>query len=320
MDPITHTLTGVALAEAGLKRHTRLALPALVIGANLPDVDVVAYLAGGAEALAFRRGWTHGALAMAVLPFLLAGSLLAWESLARRGRRPGERPPVRTGPLLLVSAAAVWSHPVLDWLNVYGVRLLMPLSDRWFYGDALFIADPWAWLLLGGGAWAARRRGPRWAVGALSVAGTYAALMWTGSAVGRSLAREAAGPGVAAGAGLEPLRSVVAAPVPIHPQRRLLVLETESAYRYGALQLLPRPEVRLDGPFIPKREELAGFAARDPAGRAFLRWSRLPYFRPEPGGIRVRDARYPGGRGAWASVTVPTPVRDDPATPEVEGS
>ena len=36
-------------------------------------------------------------------------------------------------------------------MNSYGVRLLMPFSDRWFYGDALYIVDPWLYL-------AARRR------------------------------------------------------------------------------------------------------------------------------------------------------------------
>jgi len=35
-------------------------------------------------------------------------------------------------------------------MNTYGVRLLMPFDGRWFYGDALFIVDPWIWLALGG--------------------------------------------------------------------------------------------------------------------------------------------------------------------------
>ncbi|MGE5198160.1 MAG: metal-dependent hydrolase, partial [Rhodospirillaceae bacterium] len=54
------------------------------------------------------------------------------------------------------------SHPFLDWLNNYGVRLLMPFSERWFYGDTLFIVDPWLWLILGGAvmlAWTAHTRG-----------------------------------------------------------------------------------------------------------------------------------------------------------------
>jgi inner membrane protein len=47
---------------------------------------------------------------------------------------------------LLLSA----SHPLLDWTNSYGVRPLLPWDGRWFYGDLLFIVDPWVWLLLGG--------------------------------------------------------------------------------------------------------------------------------------------------------------------------
>ena len=47
-------------------------------------------------------------------------------------------------------ALAVLTHPILDWLNNYGMRWLMPFDGRWFYGDALFIVDPWVWLALGG--------------------------------------------------------------------------------------------------------------------------------------------------------------------------
>jgi inner membrane protein len=49
-----------------------------------------------------------------------------------------------------VSALAVLTHPALDWLNTYGMRWLMPFDGTWFYGDALFIIDPWIWLTLGG--------------------------------------------------------------------------------------------------------------------------------------------------------------------------
>jgi inner membrane protein len=48
-----------------------------------------------------------------------------------------------------LAALAVLSHPALDWLNSYGIRLLMPFSGRWFYGDAAFIVDPWMWVLPG---------------------------------------------------------------------------------------------------------------------------------------------------------------------------
>jgi inner membrane protein len=40
----------------------------------------------------------------------------------------------------------------MDWANNYGVRFLLPWNSRWFYGDFVFIIDPFIWLVLGGAA------------------------------------------------------------------------------------------------------------------------------------------------------------------------
>jgi inner membrane protein len=143
LDPLAHTLVGACLAETGLRRRTRLATPALIIGANLPDVDVVARYVDTDTMYGFRRGHTHGVLAMLLLPCALTALLLLYARL-----RPGgvDTPPLRARWLWALSALGVVSHPLLDWLNTYGVRLLMPFSDTWYYGDALFIVDPWMWL------------------------------------------------------------------------------------------------------------------------------------------------------------------------------
>ncbi len=62
MDNLTHSLVGALIGQAGLKKKTGLAMPALIIGANLPDVDVTCFAwTTGLEHLAFRRGITHGA-------------------------------------------------------------------------------------------------------------------------------------------------------------------------------------------------------------------------------------------------------------------
>ena len=146
MDPLTHTLVGASLAETRVGR-VGLGTATCVIGANLPDIDAATYLLGADLALGFRRGWTHGVLAMAVLPPLLAW-VMDQVDRVRCGRTPAARP-VRFGRLVVLAYIAVLSHPALDWLNTYGTRLLMPFDGRWFYGDALFIVDPWVWLLLG---------------------------------------------------------------------------------------------------------------------------------------------------------------------------
>jgi inner membrane protein len=150
MDPIAHTFTGMALAAAGLRRATPLAAAALIAGANVPDIDVFSGLFGDYAPIAFRRGWTHGVLALVLWPFVLTGVLLVWDRRVRR--RDQAAAPARAGPLLAVATVGVVTHPALDWLNNYGLRWLMPFDGRWFYGDAVFIIDPWLWLLLGGGA------------------------------------------------------------------------------------------------------------------------------------------------------------------------
>ena len=158
MDPFTHTLVGASLAATRLGERTRYAAPALVIGANLPDIDVLSYFRGSDFALGFRRGWTHGVLALVVLPALLATGFLVWERLRRD--RGGTRRPVATGWLIGLCYLATLTHPFLDWLNVYGLRWWMPFSDTWYYGDSVFIMDPWLWLVLGVG-WLVGRRATR---------------------------------------------------------------------------------------------------------------------------------------------------------------
>jgi inner membrane protein len=208
MDNLCHTLVGAALAESGLKRRTALGAATLVIGANFPDIDVLAVPLG--RALELRRGVTHGVPAHIVLPFVLTGLMLAWDRLVRR--RPSRGEPARPREILLLAALSIATHPFLDFLNSYGMRWLMPLDGRWFYGDSLFIVDLWIWLTLGVGVWLARRRGrrapdspARWRPPrvALAAVGAYIAIMIALTVVGRRMVRaELARRGLDAGAPL----------------------------------------------------------------------------------------------------------------------
>ena len=148
MDPLTHTLVGANLSATRLGEKTRFATAALVVGANLPDVDGICYFIDQDLALYFRRGWTHGILALLILPLLQASVL---KSLARFWPAEDDDggPPADFKWLLLLSTIAIWSHPALDWLNTYGMRWLMPFDGRWFYGDAVYIMDVCLWLILG---------------------------------------------------------------------------------------------------------------------------------------------------------------------------
>ncbi len=337
MDPICHTLVGAALARTGLRRRTALAVPTLLIGANLPDIDVVSYAWGELAALDFRRGWTHGILAIVVLPFLLTGVMLLWDRWRRR--RDPARAQARGGQLLLLAALAIATHPVLDTLNTYGVRWLMPFSDRWFYGDALFIVDVWAWLILGVAVWASWRRARRGAPddGAparygLAVFATYAVLMTASAFTVRGLVTGAYRRYV----GVTPHR-VLAAPVPLTPFRRSLVIEGREGYRVGEFFWLPWPHVDGGRTYaLPKAglsHELLSRAAATPDARRFLRWARFPtWVVTGPGrdrSVYIIDLRYATSPGAGFG-TLEIPVRSlrativrlafpTPARPDLEG-
>src|SRR3954466_6786429 len=144
----------------GLKRLSPRAMPALIIAANFPDIDSWIAKPLGLSARTFHRGFTHGIGGLLVLPFVTLAIILLWEKL-----RPGKEGPVKVGGLLLACFLGVLSHPLLDLMNTYGVRLLEPASHRWFYGDTLFIVDPWIWIAMIVGlelSWRAERLGKSW--------------------------------------------------------------------------------------------------------------------------------------------------------------
>jgi inner membrane protein len=73
---------------------------------------------------------------------------------------------------------AILTHPALDWLNTYGMRWLMPFDGTWFYGDAVYIMDPWLWLLLGGGCLLGRRPTRRLLVSFALLAAPLILMLW----------------------------------------------------------------------------------------------------------------------------------------------
>lgn len=147
MDPVAHTFFGAVLAQTGLKRLTPYATGTLIIGANIPDADAIVTFLGEDTSLYLRRGMTHGILAMAIWPLILSGLVFLWWRF--RSGKPQDKPDPKW--LLFLACIGTWSHPLLDWMNTYGVRLLMPFDGTWFYGDTLFIIDPWFWLMTAAG-------------------------------------------------------------------------------------------------------------------------------------------------------------------------
>jgi inner membrane protein len=294
MDNLCHTLVGAALGEAGLKRGTRLGSATLMIASNLPDLDVLVF-ATGAPSVAFRRGWTHGILADAVLPPLLTAVMLF---VASRRAATTRQPSVRPMQLLLLSYIGVILHVLMDLLNTYGVRLLMPFSQRWFYGDVLFIIDPWLWLVLGiGVSLSVRRRAPNWSRASLGVAAAYVLTMLVAARTARTEMidrwRQVEG---------QPPHALMVGPIPVTPLQRQLIIDAGDRYETGMFTWQPR-NIRFDADDVSKNDTDPRVAAarKAPNIRAFLIWSRFPFwtFEPVEGGTRVTvgDMRFNGGRG-----------------------
>ncbi|MBL8657384.1 MAG: metal-dependent hydrolase [Altererythrobacter sp.] len=291
MDNLTHSLVGALLGQAGLKRKTGLAMPALIIGANLPDVDATSLLwLEGVQHLAFRRGITHGPIAWVLLPLILAGALWWWDRWqGRRGTRPEKRLPVRFGWLYGLALLATLTHPALDWLNVYGIRLLEPFSSRWFYGDVLFIIDVWMWALLGFATWFSLRREKR--------GGNWMRPARIAGAVGLAyVGMSAALSKLAADGNLSqsPYRNgVIASPVPLNPLKRELLVRDLRGYWWAANWSLfgdHRPTISQIGQQCANGIVIAvGNTEVD----AFLFWSRARMAERAPdGSVLIRDARF----------------------------
>jgi inner membrane protein len=293
MDPLTHTLTGAALARTRWATGVPYAGWTLVLAANLPDIDVAAYAGGSDVALWWRRGLTHGPLGLLFLPPVLVALLLA----SVRALRPdAPAPPART--LIALAYLGALTHPVLDWLNTYGIRWLMPFSERWYYGDVLFIVDPWLWLVLGAGAaisWGSQQGAHRrfvvlallvavaflvaplpWSQRAFLVASLVAALVVARMA--RPRRREAAAElalvlaacyillmaGTARWSersarrelerlGVGPVEAMMLGPVLVSPLEREVVAQVGDGYRVGTLRWLGPQPLRLAEASIPSR-------------------------------------------------------------------
>jgi inner membrane protein len=324
MDNVCHTLVGAALAKAGLKRRTAFGAATLMIGANLADIDVLAVPVG--HGVDFRRGWTHGVLALVVLPIVLTAVMLAWDRwvAAPRALREGiKRVSVaRPRELLLLSAISILTHPTLDWMNEYGMRWLIPFSGRWTYGDTLFIIDPWLWAALGLGVVVGRRANTTPARVALVASAAYVVAMLALGAASRPLARREL-----AELGLEPSSRLMVSAHFANPLRKRVLLDDGARYHYGTLHLGWTPRLEISRVIDTNVSEPAAMeAAATRGGRRFLVWSRFPFYviESQTAGIvvRIADARYSLGRrgGDWASVEVLLPPSDptmsqSPSTP-----
>jgi inner membrane protein len=303
LDNLTHSLVGAVMGRMGLKRLSPRAMPALIISANLPDIDSFVAHWFGTTARTFHRGFTHGIGGLFTLPFLVTAIILLWEKLL-----PGKEGPIKLGGLLLACFLGTLSHPALDFLNTYGVRLLEPFSHRWFYGDTLFIMDPWIWLMLILGleySWRAERlnrnwqRPAAWAFAAmLGYIGLNAAISARAVAATRPLIERVAAP-----------RMIVAGEVPLLFWKRQVMWRGDRVSGTADLNVLSGI-ARLDPRVVPLNLDdprLAKSAREDRDVCSFLFWSRMPLVIDVDGRAYLSDQRFPALRRTTFMVPLDNP-------------
>ncbi|MGE3746382.1 MAG: metal-dependent hydrolase [Sphingomonadaceae bacterium] len=308
MDNLTHSMVGAVLGQAGLKRKSGLGMPTLIIAANIPDIDASCTFLG-TQSLAIRRGLTHGPIALVLLPLILTGIMIAYDRWqARRGTRPAGRMPIRPAWLLVLAYIGTLSHPALDWLNSYGIRLFEPFSSRWFYGDTLFIIDVWLWALLIGGFILSRRREkqarPDWHRPALISFIGACGYIFANGLITRHAEREATAQ----------LRTrfyrtptlVVANPTPVSFWRRTMLWRDDRSYGQGDYTLGQGVSLAArSSPTGMNDPRVAQAQRTDPHAAAFLFWSRMPVAEVKGRELVITDQRFAGSLAA-RSFTVRT--------------
>jgi inner membrane protein len=317
LDNLTHTLVGWTLGQTGLKNKSRKGLAALILGANMPDIDVFLGWVPWAP-LATHRGFTHslvgGVLLMPPMLAALLWGLDRWQM--RRGAQFASGLEMRFGWLLALSYLATLTHPLLDWQTSYAIQLFSPFDRRWFHTDALFIIDVWIWLGLGLAIWLSKRRERRgdgdWRRPAITAAVAVLAYV---SANGALSARAFRAP-IAELPGARPDAMVVSPPPATFWQRNVI-------WRYRHTIGRGRYDPFAGFTYDPTYSPAVPDGMTDPLARKvlwdtpelarFRRWSILPmaWVVRERCEVRIdfQDARFgdrPGTGRLGQSVTLPT--------------
>ena len=313
MDNLTHSIAGWVLGQAGLKTQTRKGLAALILAANMPDIDVF-FGSAPWDPLATHRGFTHGLIGgVLVMPPVLAALLWLldrWQ--LGRGAIFKSGLPMRIGWLVTLCYLGAVTHPLLDLLTTYSVQLLSPFSKAWYHADGLFIIDIWLWLLLAISIGISKRReqhGREWR--RLPQTAIGITLLY----IGLNLAiTERADAAVRHWAGQRPVEALFASPPPVGFWRRDLVWREDGCYRRGRYDPLAGgfgdvsacTSSNMSGPLVKEA------IRTDPRLRKFLKWSILP----EADIVRSRcevtvtvgDARYGQGRKSRLGQVTHLPV------------
>jgi inner membrane protein len=149
MDNLTHSLIGISAGECfRSKVKTQLSQPLIlttsIVANNFPDLDMLlGRLNGPFSYILQHRGFTHTFLCAIPQTFLILMFIFLFTK-SRNLKFSG-----RDWLLLtVISLGGIFLHIIADSCNSYGVHPFWPFNNKWYYGDSIFIAEPWLWLTL----------------------------------------------------------------------------------------------------------------------------------------------------------------------------
>jgi inner membrane protein len=283
MDNLTHTAVGLFLSRAGLNRLTPRANWIVLLAANAPDFDLISWAGGSLSYLHWHRNITHSLLALPIIAGIIVGAV-----------RYVGRKPVKWAGAWIAACIGLGSHLLLDWTNIYGIRMLLPFSGEWLRLDCTSVIDLWIWsiCLLGvagpflsrlvgteitSGGGRARHHGRGFAIFALLLLLLYdsgrLALHARSTAALSSRLYSGAVPG-----------RVAAAPDAVNPFQWRGIVETADAYFIQDLNLLASDPMATRAVVFhkPDPDPALDAARRDHVIQEFLRFSVFPLWRVTP--------------------------------------
>lgn len=285
MDNLTHGLAGAVMAglcttkeeQSGQLAQARFWT--FLLGAEVPDIDIVTRLSSDLDYLSLHRGPSHSLWGMALLAGLITLFIRRIFPAVNLARTYG------------YALAAIVVHVFLDLLTSYGTQVFYPWNLTKYSWDILMIVDPLIIMILGLGLYFARvhsvqRRRFLW--GAVMLVGLYiGGRIW----VHHDLYHQ-----VVTSLGTDyALKRVSVLPPVVGISNWNFIVETENSMFLGNVDLnrgvttrevLPKPQV----------DPVVTAAMRAPAAEVFLGFARHPYLTYEKLGdrylVKIVDMRY----------------------------
>jgi inner membrane protein len=147
VEPVTHALASLALAQAAQKHLPRHGRWMVVIAGVAADLDFASYVGGAHTFMKFHRTALHSLFGSAVLCFSIAAIFWFLDHRRITAAAPGSAP-LRFLPALAACALGAAGHLLLDMPSGIGVQLFWPFHKSWFAGDLTDNLDPWILVIL----------------------------------------------------------------------------------------------------------------------------------------------------------------------------